>query len=213
MPGGSTDIWKGYVLEMTSNNALGYNPNDAVVVVTDVKLNGVSTGYTVVPVDKGTTCTCSACGGLALDKQFCAPDGWTNQKILIFTDSQNNSQASTFTVSYQRYECDGNKCVPFDKAPLTEVASLTTPSANGSKCEVNWQPYNPNPAQVAGTASAQDALDESALNTEKTATPESTKEPQQAPEPTKTPEPQPEPTPEAKPEPTATAAAQAEESN
>ena len=131
LPGNANDIFKGYVFELTAFNATGPNPTTAVTVITNVRINNVPvTGFQVYQAS-GQTCTCGGCTptGSTSCNTFCTPDGAT-QRILIYTNTQQNSANTSFTLDYQRYEC--STCTAIDATPVPISSGLlSTPPATG----------------------------------------------------------------------------------
>lgn len=131
LPGNATDIFKGYVFELVATNTLGPNPITGVTVITNVRINGqLVTGFQAVVVD-GPTCNCAGCmpAGASSCNTICTPDD-SVQRILVYTNSQLNSQNAEFTLDYQRYEC--GTCTAIDAAPVPLSSGvLSTPPSTG----------------------------------------------------------------------------------
>jgi hypothetical protein len=154
LPGNANDIFKGYVFELIATNTTGPFPTTGVTVITDVRINNVAvTGFQVyvqstTPITPGgpvTGCPCGTCtpSGATLCNSFCTPDG-TTQRIFVYTNSQQNSQNTSFSLSYQRYEC--GTCTAIDGAavPITS-GLLATPPATGGGGSCNIQGAVPAP--------------------------------------------------------------------
>ncbi|TQM63986.1 hypothetical protein [Humibacillus xanthopallidus] len=152
LPGNANDIFKGYVFELSAYNAPGPNPVTGVTVITNVRINNVPvTGYQVV-VYSGSTCTCGTCTppGSTTCNTFCTPDGAT-QRIFVYTNSQQNSQNTSFSLDYQRYEC--STCTAIDPTPVSiSSGSLSTPPATGGGGSCNIQGAVPAPTLSAACA-------------------------------------------------------------
>ena len=146
LPGNANDIFKGYVFELSAVNVLGPNPTTAVTVITNVRINGkLVTGFQVYQAS-GQTCSCGTCtpAGSTSCNTFCTPDGAT-QRILIYTNTQQNSANSEMTLDYQRYEC--STCTAIDSSPVSISSGvLSTPPATGGGGSCNIQGAVPVPA-------------------------------------------------------------------
>ncbi|GAA2493390.1 hypothetical protein [Terrabacter carboxydivorans] len=152
LPGNANDIFKGYVFELTAVNTLGPGPTTGVTVITNVRINGVPvTGYQVV-VKSGTTCSCATCTPplSTVCNTFCTPDGEV-QRIFVYTNSQANSQNTSFSLDYQRYEC--STCAAIDPTPVSiSSGTLSTPPATGGGGSCNIQGAVPPPPLNAACA-------------------------------------------------------------
>lgn len=138
LPGNANDIFKGYVFELIAVNSPGPGPTTGVTVITNVKINGVAvTGYQVY-VYSGATCTCATCTppGSTVCNTFCTPDA-TSQRIFVYTNTQQSSKNTSFSLDYQRYEC--STCVAIDPTPVSiSSGALSTPpvTSGGGSCNI-----------------------------------------------------------------------------
>lgn len=152
LPGNANDIFKGYVFELLAVNTLGPNPTTGVTVITDVRINGTPvTGFQVIRYS-GASCTCATCtpAGSTSCNTFCTPDG-QSQRIFVYTNSQANSQNTSFSLRYQRYEC--STCTAIDPSPvLISSGTLSTPPATGGGGSCNIQGAVPAPTLSAACA-------------------------------------------------------------
>lgn len=139
LPGNSTPAFnKGYVFELVANNTPGPGPITGVTVITDVAINGSPVDNFQIVIVEGPTCSCGTCtpAGATECNSFCTPDA-SQQRILVYTETQANSQNSEFTLSYQRYEC--GTCVALDPAPVPLSSGvLSTPpnTGGGGSCDI-----------------------------------------------------------------------------
>ena len=130
LPGNSQDIFKGYVFELTAVNTPGPDPITGVTVISNVAINGVPvTGFQVVQ-KSGATCTCATCSpaGSTFCDTICTPDGAT-QRLLVYTNSQETSANSEFSLTFQRYEC--STCTPIGGPTNLTSGVLSTPPSQG----------------------------------------------------------------------------------
>lgn len=138
LPGNANDIFKGYVFELIATNSPGPNPSTGVTVITNVRVNNQPvTGFQVY-VAGGSTCTCASCApsGSTTCNTFCTPDA-TSQRIFVYTNTQQNSKNTSFSLDYQRYEC--GTCAAIDTSPVNiSTPMLSTPPATsgGGSCGI-----------------------------------------------------------------------------
>lgn len=150
LPGASSSIFKGYVFELVAVNQPGPGPTVGVTVISDVRINDnpVSGFQAFVFSSTNGSCTCPACtpaGAVGTCATFCTPDG-ASQRIFVYTNSQENSSNSSFSLRYQRFEC--STCVALDATPvLISTPILSTPpiTANGGG-SCNTKEFVPIPA-------------------------------------------------------------------
>jgi hypothetical protein len=143
LPGNANEIFKGYVFELIGTNTLGPDPLDAVTVISNVRVNGqLVTGFQVRVMEtlrNGSeigACTCGTCTPGTVCNSFCTPENST-QRILVYTNTQENSRNTSFSLDYQRYEC--STCTPV--GPLTHIATpgtVDTPpdTSGGGSCDI-----------------------------------------------------------------------------
>lgn len=138
LPGNSGDVYKGYVFELISNNEKNKNPLDAVTVVTDVKIDGVSVGFGVYDKTAHASCSCGPCGSVPTH-EFCSPDGLDNQRILVFTkpDATGSSKNAEMSITYQQYDCNGGTtCGPIFFQDTITSGVLSTLPVQGAQCTI-----------------------------------------------------------------------------
>lgn len=152
LPGNSSDIFKSYVFELRATNTPGPNPVTGVTVITDVRINGIPVAGFDVHVQSttpGPGCSCATCTPATSTScnTFCTPDAST-QRIFVYVSTQEDSSNSSFSLSYQRFEC--GTCTAIDATPVSiSSGPLSTPPAQGNSCQIDGAvpvPAGVNPA-------------------------------------------------------------------
>jgi hypothetical protein len=136
LPGNANDIFKGYVFELRSFNAPG-TPLDVLTVISNVRLNGVPvTGFQVYVIDSNKpacSCACAAVGATVCNS-FCTPEGAT-QRLLIYTNSQVNSQNTNMSLDFKVYDC-GTCNLLLEDSRASGPVSTPPATGGGGSCNI-----------------------------------------------------------------------------
>ena len=109
LPGNSSDLYKGYVFELESDNP-GGNPLDTVIQIRNVAVNGQSTDFAVDVKTTANECGCT-CPGVDANQQFCVKDNTENTRVLIYTAAEptGTSVNAEMTLQYRMLDCSCNE--------------------------------------------------------------------------------------------------------
>ena len=135
LPGNSSDLYKGYVFELESDNP-GGNPLDTVIQIRNVAVNAEPTGFKVVVKDTQNACACT-CAGVPADEQFCVKDNTFNTRVLIYTEAAptGTSVNAEMTLQYRMLDCSCN--VVQDWTNLSSGLRSTPPATpGGGSCSI-----------------------------------------------------------------------------
>lgn len=135
LPGNSSDLYKGYVFELESDNPTG-PPGDTVIQIRNVAVNTAATGFSVDVKTVANECGCT-CPGADTDEQFCVSDDTMDTRVLIYTAAEptGTSVNAEMTLEYRMLDC---ACTEIQGWTSLSSGVRATPPATpgGGSCEI-----------------------------------------------------------------------------